>query len=152
MRPSAWPKTFAERFCFLAEFRELRIRKAKRSERVAALNDERHHLVRSGHRQRLEEEAIHDAKNHRVSADAQGEREHNDRRDAKILAQHPRREAQVLPERLERRQPSPLAIIFFGLLHAAEFHDCLSPRLSRRHSRAHIVFHVKLQVAVDFRR
>ena len=53
--------------------------------------------------QRSHQQRVHGAEDRRVGTDAEGERQHGDRREARILAQDPQAVTQILPERFNPR-------------------------------------------------
>ena len=62
--------------------------------------EDKHHLRRVGVREWTDEHAIHDAEYCSAGADAQGQREHCNRRDASVPYQHSNTVTDVLPQSL----------------------------------------------------
>src|SRR5579859_1126037 len=96
----------------------------------------------------MNEESLGDAEDGSVDPDAERQCDHDGSREARVLPKHARAKAQVLQKNFQKRQAAALAVIFFRLFDAAEFHDGLPPRLSRRHAHTQIVFDVQLEVAL----
>jgi len=75
---------------------------------------------------------MNDGKEGGVCADAQGQRANGDDREAGPLEEHAQGKSDILQPAVEQRQAPLLAILFLGLLHAAEFALCgLACRLGR---------------------
>ena len=95
---------------------------------------------------------VDESENRRIRADAEGERQHHDEREAEIATQGTRRIRQILPEflRIITTSHGALTLLVEGDtivpdgLDIAELSECLSPRGVRRHSarnetlRAHV--------------
>ncbi|HVS88276.1 MAG TPA: hypothetical protein VHF01_08640 [Candidatus Acidoferrum sp.] len=104
-------------------------------------------LVRIRVGQGAEEHAVNHAENRRTGANTQRQRQHGHGCKSGTLPQHAYAEAQILQQCFQEWKTAPVAIVFFGLLDAAQFHQCLPPRLLRTHSRPEIVFGVHLEMA-----
>ncbi len=84
--------------------RELRQRGAV----LRGLLAERHHAIRLGERQRLEQHGVDDAEDGGVGADAEGEREDGDGAVGGLLTQHPGAVDEVVPEGFEEHGHTPM--------------------------------------------
>jgi len=110
-----------------------------------------HKLFRVRIGQRLQEHAVHDTENGGVCPDAKGQSQHGDGGKSGILEEHAGRKPEILQQRFKKRKPAAVAVVFFGLLHAAELDQRLTPRLFCAHPRAEIIFNVHLQMAFHLR-
>ena len=79
-------------------------------------------------RQRLEQDAVNEAEDRGVGADAERQREDRDRCKSRTLRQGSPAVTQVLEQRIEHGQAAPVAVDFFRLLDPAELHKRLPPR------------------------
>src|SRR6266446_443050 len=97
--------------------------------------------------QRPKKHGINQGENGGIRAHAESDREHNNSSEAGVFAEHARTEAQVLPQNLKEWKTAPVAVDFFGLFDAAEFHEGLAPCFWGAQAGAQIVFDVHLEMA-----
>jgi|SRR5271169_5356783 len=103
-----------------------------------------------GERKRPPELRFEHAENGGVGANAEGEREDDDEREAGILAKDASGIAKIAQKCFDEGQPFSFAPGFFGLFEAAEFDEGMAAGLLGRHARAKVVFDVKLEMAFHF--
>src|SRR5882672_5001734 len=94
--------------------------------------------IRLGKRQTLQKDGVHRREDRRVGAHPNRKREHRNETKPWSLAQHADGKADILQPAVEQRQAPLLAILFFGLLHAAEFALCSMARRLGRHAAPNI--------------
>src|SRR5579872_1870326 len=88
----------------------------------------------------LQEYAINDRENRRVSGQTHSKRKDSDGSEARRFRQHAQPEANVLREILNPIYAARITTLFFALLHAADFEQRRAPRFLRRHAPRHIFF------------
>src|SRR5882672_10188568 len=74
--------------------------------------------------QALQKDGVHRREDRRVGTHPNREREHRNKSKPWSLTQHADGKSDILQPAVEQRQAPLLAILFFGLLHAAEFALC----------------------------
>jgi hypothetical protein len=89
---------------------------------------------------------VHHAEDRRVGTDADRQRRNGNGRKSRLLREDARRKAQVLPQRVEKRQAAPLAVRLFRLLHPAEFAPRRVARFFSAHAAPDVFLREKLQV------
>ena len=119
---------------------------------LRVLLPDRHETGRFLEGQTLDEHGVDDREDRRVRADAQGERRDRDGGEAGVLAERAGREAEVLPGPLEERQAAAIPHRLLRDVEPAELPDRFAPRLLRRHSAAHGVVDVHLDVGLELLR
>ncbi len=92
---------------------------------------------------------FHHRKDGGVGADAEGERDDGDDREAGGFAEHASTVADVLPERFDRALPPHVADPLLHRLRAAHFDARGAHRLFPAHSRAHLRFGHRIEVAAQ---
>src|ERR1700730_8531122 len=97
-------------------------------------------------RQGLQQYGMHHTEERRIGADAHRQRGNRYRGETRLLGTNAQRESYVLPQRVQKRQPAPLAIFFRHLLHAAQFTPRRVPRFLCIHAPSNIVFRKRIQV------
>jgi hypothetical protein len=91
------------------------------------------------------------AEDRSVGADAERQSEDDYDAESGILTENASSEAKITQESFNDWQAAAFAPSFFRLFEAAEFNESLAAGFLRRHSRANVVFDVKLEMAFQFR-
>src|SRR5262249_8069998 len=97
----------------------------------------------------IEHPRIHDAENRRIRADAERQRENGDQRHDGMPAQHPRRVAQILPQRFKLMSRANFPDFLFDLFPAPEFYQGRAARFRRIETLADILLDEHLQISVN---
>src|SRR5207302_5037824 len=105
--------------------------------------------IRFRKRQRTKQHSIDNREYSSIGANAQGESEDSNSREAMRFAKSAQHETEVRKSGLEERQVPLIAVLFFGLFHAAEFEERVAAGRFERHSRAEVVFNMKLKMALQ---
>jgi hypothetical protein len=100
-------------------------------------------------RQRTKEQGVDDAEHDRVGADADRQCEQDYRRESRASPHQPQRKANVLRDRLEDREPAPIAVGVLHQLNASQLDEGLSPGLFGAHPDAAVVVDVHPEVSVE---
>ena len=103
--------------------------------------------VRILHRSRAQDERIKGRKDGGVDTDAEGQGQHGNGGEARILPQQARAKTQILQPYIQYRKPSALTNHLFCLLDATELDQRLPTRFCGVHARVQVVFDVHLEMA-----
>jgi hypothetical protein len=100
--------------------------------------------------ERIEQDVADDAVDDGCRADTQRQRRDCDRGESGIPASDPEGLADVLPQRIEDGQPTPVAIALLGLIEPTQLHERDTPRLVFGHAATAVFFDVEREVCVQF--
>src|SRR5277367_2775398 len=98
-----------------------------------------------------QENAVHEAEDGGVRADAESEREDRHRGEAGIFAEHARAVAKVLPQIFCEADATGLAAFFFGAFDRAEFEASAAERFFSGDACANQILRVSVEVKLNFR-
>jgi hypothetical protein len=98
----------------------------------------------------LKKNGVHCRKNSRVDAYPNRERQHSNKSEPWPLSQHTHGKSDILQQAVEQRKASLLAILFFGLLHAAEFAICGMARRLGGHAAPNIFRNQHFKMRLNF--
>src|SRR5262249_8096719 len=96
--------------------------------------------------QRANDEGAHQIEDGAIRANAQRQRDHGNQREARILHQHSRAVAQVLPKLFKPAHPASVAAPLLRLLYDAESLASGVARLFRTHPKPYVLFNLPLDV------
>jgi hypothetical protein len=99
-----------------------------------------------GERKGTQQDRVQNTEDGGASADAEGQRQHGDRREAQVLAQRARAVPQVLPQVFERPDASHVPALLTHALHAAEVNERDATRLLGAHPARDVALSLLLQV------
>src|SRR5690348_3966799 len=102
--------------------------------------------VRARHRKQVQGGGVENGEDGGVGADAEGEGEDGDCREARGLAQHAEAEAQILREAFDEADAAGLAALFLDAFEAAEFESRAAESFGARDAGAEEIFSVGVDV------
>ncbi len=107
-------------------------------------------LVGISNGQRFEQHRVDDGKERRVGADAEGERENDDRGESGIAAHRADGESQVGGQAVDQTLPADVADVVLGGFDAAELGACRTRRLVSRDAAAELLVDCALEIGAYF--
>src|SRR5690348_1410178 len=110
----------------------------------------RYKLFRMRIRKRLQKDAVNDAENRGVRADAESERKHSDSREARRFTQHAESEAQILQNCFDEMRSGGFAALFLEFLIAAEFDASAALGFRARDAGAHQILCAIFEMGAQF--
>jgi hypothetical protein len=131
------------------EAEQVRVRAAAAQVAAVVARVHRHQIAAARHGKRAVEEAVHRREERRPHADRDPQRDHAHRHESRRPRQRARGVAHVGQRILHEAGAARVPVIFADAVHAAEDEPRRPPRLLGRHTGAHVLFRLHLQVELD---
>src|SRR6476620_4877148 len=100
--------------------------------------------------QRTQEHRVDEAEDRGVRSDAEREREHGDRREARALPKRAQRVSSVLQRALDQADAARVTALLAALIDAAKLTKRREPRVFGRHAGGQVRLNLTVEVIADF--